>query len=43
MIMTPHVSGWTEGMLQARARIIADDIERLARGLAPRNTITPIA
>lgn len=43
MIMTPHVSGWTEGMLQARARTIADNIERLARGLAPRNTIAPIA
>src|SRR5262245_57506459 len=32
VIMTPHVSGWTEGMLQARARLIATNIERTIRG-----------
>jgi phosphoglycerate dehydrogenase-like enzyme len=37
--MTPHVSGWTEGMLKARARLIADNVERVARGEAPINHI----
>jgi phosphoglycerate dehydrogenase-like enzyme len=39
VIMTPHVSGWTEGMLEARARIIAGNIERTARGERPINAI----
>jgi phosphoglycerate dehydrogenase-like enzyme len=39
VIMTPHVSGWTEGMLQARAKVIADNIERSARGLPPLNAV----
>ena len=39
VIMTPHVSGWTEGMLQARAGVIAENIERTARGEAPLNAI----
>jgi phosphoglycerate dehydrogenase-like enzyme len=39
VIMTPHVSGWTEGMLEARARLIAKNIERTARGEAPLNAI----
>src|SRR2546426_4922675 len=25
ILMTPHVSGWTEGMLEARAKLIAED------------------
>jgi phosphoglycerate dehydrogenase-like enzyme len=37
--MTPHVSGWTEGMLAARAKLIADNIERIARGEPPLNAI----
>ena len=37
--MTPHVSGWTEGMLDARARLIAENIERTARGDPPLNAI----
>ena len=37
VIMTPHVSGWTEGMLDARAKLIADNIERTARGELPLN------
>jgi len=28
MLMTPHVSGWTEGMLEARAKLIAENIHR---------------
>lgn len=43
VIMTPHVSGWTEGMLQARAKVIADNIERIARGSAPLNAVAPAA
>jgi phosphoglycerate dehydrogenase-like enzyme len=37
--MTPHVSGWTEGMLDARANLIADNIGRTARGELPLNAI----
>ena len=39
VLMTPHVSGWTEGMLQARAKLIADNIGRTARGEPPINLI----
>lgn len=43
VIMTPHVSGWTEGMLEARAGVIAGNIDRIARCLAPINPIAPVA
>lgn len=39
VIMTPHVSGWTEGMLKARAGVIAENIARTARGEQPLNAI----
>jgi phosphoglycerate dehydrogenase-like enzyme len=39
VLMTPHVSGWTEGMLEARAVLIAENIRRTARGEAPINLI----
>ena len=39
VLMTPHVSGWTEGMLRARVRLIADNVRRIARGEAPVNVI----
>ena len=39
VLMTPHVSGWTEGMLRARVRLIADNIRRVARGEAPNNLV----
>ena len=39
VIMTPHVSGWTEGMLEARAGVIAENIARTARGEKPLNAI----
>jgi phosphoglycerate dehydrogenase-like enzyme len=39
VIMTPHVSGWTEGMLEARAKFIADNIARTARGEPPLNAV----
>lgn len=41
VIMTPHISGWTEGMLAARARLIADNIRRIADGRPPCNAIDP--
>jgi phosphoglycerate dehydrogenase-like enzyme len=41
VIMTPHVSGWTEGTLNARARLIADNVARIARGEPPLNAIDP--
>jgi phosphoglycerate dehydrogenase-like enzyme len=43
VIMTPHVSGWTEGMLEARASVIAENIERTARGVAPLNAVAVTA
>jgi len=39
VLMTPHVSGWTEGMLAARAQLIAENIARTARGEPPVNRI----
>jgi phosphoglycerate dehydrogenase-like enzyme len=39
VLMTPHVSGWTIGMLEARARLIAENITRTARGAPPLNRI----
>ena len=39
VLMTPHVSGWTAGMLEARATLIAGNIERIARGERPQNLI----
>jgi len=42
VLMTPHVSGWTDGMLEARATLIAENIRRTARGLRPDNLV-PLA
>jgi phosphoglycerate dehydrogenase-like enzyme len=39
VLMTPHVSGWTEGMLAARADVIAGNLDRLARGEPPVNHV----
>ena len=39
VLMTPHVSGWTEGMLEARARVIAENIGRAGRGEPPVNAV----
>jgi phosphoglycerate dehydrogenase-like enzyme len=41
VIMTPHVSGWTVGMLDARAHVIAKNIARIARGEPPINAVEP--
>ena len=42
VLMTPHVSGWTDGMLEARATLIAENICRTARGERPENMV-PVA
>jgi phosphoglycerate dehydrogenase-like enzyme len=39
VLMTPHVSGWTEGMLAARAQLIAENIRRTAEGMPPANPV----
>lgn len=39
VLMTPHVSGWTDGMLESRARLIADNIRRVAVGEPPLNLV----
>jgi len=40
VLMTPHVSGWTEGMLAARAALIAENVHRASRGEPPLNRVT---
>ncbi|MGH7385667.1 MAG: 2-hydroxyacid dehydrogenase [Candidatus Rokuibacteriota bacterium] len=39
VLMTPHVSGWTDGMMDSRAGVIAENIHRIARGEAPVNLV----
>jgi phosphoglycerate dehydrogenase-like enzyme len=41
VLMTPHVSGWTEGMLRARSKLIAENAGRATRGEPPLNMIAP--
>jgi phosphoglycerate dehydrogenase-like enzyme len=35
VLMTPHVAGWTDGKLEARATVIAENIRRVAHGEPP--------
>jgi phosphoglycerate dehydrogenase-like enzyme len=39
VLLTPHVSGWTDGMLEARARVIAENIRRTAQDEPPLDPI----
>lgn len=39
VLMTPHVSGWTDGMLNARAQAIAENVRRVGSGKTPLNLI----
>ena len=39
LVMTPHMSGWTEGTVRRRQQTIADNIGRLARGEALVNRL----
>jgi phosphoglycerate dehydrogenase-like enzyme len=43
VLLTPHVSGWTTGMMEARARLIAENIARAGRDEPPRNQIVTAA
>src|SRR5688500_6962952 len=40
VLMTPHVAGWTDGMLAARATLLADNIGRVARGEPALNRLS---
>jgi|SRR6516164_9143365 phosphoglycerate dehydrogenase-like enzyme len=40
VLMTPHISGWTDGMLEARAKLIAENIRRVACEGVPLNLIS---
>lgn len=40
VLMTPHVSGWTDGMLHTRAKLIAENIRRVACQEAPLNLVS---
>ncbi len=39
VIMTPHASGWTEGLRPRRSRMIAENLDRLARGESLVNVV----
>jgi phosphoglycerate dehydrogenase-like enzyme len=41
VLMTPHVSRWTDGTLDARARLIAENIRRVAGREVPLNLASP--
>jgi len=40
VVMTPHMSGWTEGTVRRRQQTIANNINRLSQGLPLQNVIT---
>ena len=39
VLMTPHISGWTDGTLEARATLIAENIDRTARREPHKNVV----
>ncbi len=39
IVMTPHMSGWTRGTISRRQAMMADNVNRLARGDALRNVV----
>jgi phosphoglycerate dehydrogenase-like enzyme len=41
VLMTPHVSGWTDGMLDTRIKLIAENIGRVSRDETPMNLVAP--
>ena len=43
VLMTPHMSGWTDGMLAARAKHLAENIHRTARREPPMHLIPAAA
>jgi phosphoglycerate dehydrogenase-like enzyme len=40
VLMTPHMSGWTQGTVQRRQQTIADNINRLSSGQPLLNVIS---
>lgn len=38
---TPHISGWTEGLMERRYAFIAENIRRLAEGMPLENVVRP--
>jgi phosphoglycerate dehydrogenase-like enzyme len=42
VLVTPHVSGWTEGTMEGRAMLVAENIRRVARGEPVTNLIPRI-
>ena len=43
VIMTPHCSGWTDGLFERRSAQMAENLNRLARGLPLTNVVRPAA
>jgi len=44
VIMTPHASGWTDGLRPRRCKMIAGNLDRLARGEPLLNVVKhPVA
>lgn len=41
VVMTPHCSGWTDGLMARRFAVIIDNIERLRMGKPLRNQVHP--
>jgi phosphoglycerate dehydrogenase-like enzyme len=41
VVMTPHCSGWTEGLMTRRFAVIADNLERLVTGQPLLNQVHP--
>ena len=41
VVMTPHCSGWTEGLMERRFAVIGDNLERLAAGQPLLNQVHP--
>jgi phosphoglycerate dehydrogenase-like enzyme len=41
VVMTPHCSGWTEGLMTRRFTVIIDNLERLATGQPLLNQVYP--
>ncbi len=39
--MTPHCSGWTEGVMARRFAVIGDNLERLRTGQPLLNQVHP--
>ena len=39
VLLTPHVSGWTDGMLRERTKVIAENVTRTVNGILPLNLI----